>query len=584
MPISDRSTEDLHTYLKALTEAVDAGAGTRRPAHAPGRRWTAVVVGTAAAAVMAFALVTFVSNDEGRRSVDTVDQPGAGESIGPELSGAPVPGAWRPLDDLVPVADSHVATFWTGTELLAVYPENEGRDVTVQVWDEHQENPRIAFPSGLPWRAFPTIVWTGTEVLILGGSNGPGIERPAVAYDPSTDRWRDLTPPPGFVPGLSEAVVQDGQWTGTEVVFVAQGLAYRPASDSWRELPAPPSGAVRPGGAVVVTDDHVVVWGGCPDDVANDVCESERLAAGGGAVLDLDEQTWQALPAGGPLPGAEVQGAWTGSEVVLVSTRTGRDEPTGTVAAYDPTTNDWRTLPDPRFETTFRTRLVTTPASSVMPAGVVLVGEGMPASTLDVDTGEWRQLGAEPFTRGSAATWAADRLVVVGSTYVFEPASETPAVDPPATTEGATECKTATELDPVVGVRTVTYLPDGFTLDGPVQEQDSGAVDEAGENERRQRFADSDGRWLDVVDFGSYDPHGYVQAEAAGPLDPVTVRGCWPNGEVQVEGDITALVAEGPDGIVAGTQDWEYGGYIVVGGPGVSRDQVLAVLSGLQRL
>lgn len=583
MPTSERSTDDLRAYLEALTEAVDAGAESRRPAHVPRRRRTAVLVGAAAAVVvMAFAVVTFVSDDNDRRSVDAVDQPD-GEDPADHEPGAPVPGAWRPLDDLVPVADSYTAAFWTGSELLAVYPENEGDDVTIQLWDESLENPRTASPSGLSWRASATIVWTGTEVLILGGSNGPGIERPAVAYDPETDEWRDLTPSAGFVAGRSENVVQDGQWTGSEVVFVGQGMAYRPDSDSWRDLPTPPSGAVRPGGAIVATDRHVVVWGGCPDDVTNDICESERLATGGGAVLDLNEQTWHELPTGGPVPGAEIRGVWTGSEVVLVSTRTGRDEPTGTVAAYDLASQTWRDLPDPPFETTFRTRLVTTPASSAMPAGVVLVGEGMPASTLDVDSGEWRRLGADPFTSGSAAAWAGDRLAVIGNSYVFEPDSGNPPEDPPATTTKTTGCDAATETDPVVGMRTVTYLPDGFTPDGPVQEQDTGNVDQGGESERRQRFSDPNGRWLEVVDFGSYDPRGYIEAAAAATLEPVTVLGCWPSEEGQREGEVTALVAEGPDGIVAGAQEWEYGGYMVVGGPEISRGEVLAVMSGLHR-
>lgn len=584
MPTSERSTDDLHAYLEALTEAVDAGAESRRPGRVPRRRRTAVLVGAAAAVVvvMAFAVVTFVSDDGDRRSVDAVDQPDTEDPADHE-PGVPVSGSWRPLDDLVPVADIHVVVFWIGTELLAVYPENEGGDVTIQLWDERLENPRTASPSGLSWRASPTIVWTGTEVLILGGSNGRGIERPAVAYDPARDQWRDLTPPPGFVPGQSEPVVQDGRWTGSEVVFVGQGLAYQPDSDSWSDLATPPSGAVRPGGAIVATDRHVVVWGGCPGDVTNDICESERLATAGGAVLDLNERTWEELPPGGPVSGAEVRGVWTGSEVVLVSTRTGRNEPTGTVAAYDPASNEWRDLPDPPFETTFRTRLVTTHASSAMPAGVVLVGEGMPASTLDVDTGEWRRLGAEPFTSGSAAAWAGDRLVVIGNSYVFEPDSGSPSMDPPATTANPAGCAAATDADPVVGVRTVTYLPDGFGPEGPVQEQGAGNVDEGGDSERRQRFSNPNGRWLEVVDFGSYDPRGYIEAAAAATLEPVTVLGCWPSEEGQREGEVTALVAEGPDGIVAGTQEWEYGGYMVVGGPQTSRGEVLAVVSGLHR-
>lgn len=438
--------EDLRSYLDALTDAVDAGADGRA-VGAP-RRWPAVLAVAAAMAIIVVGLVAALSDGEDTRSVGTADERPSEPAV--EEPGDPLAGTWRPLEDRLPVADGHTAAVWTGSALLAVYPENEGHDVAIQVWDGELEQPRLASPSGLPWRAFPTIVWTGEEVLVIGGSNGPGIDRPAVAYDTATDSWRDLAAPPGFVPGRSENVVdENGAWTGSEVLFAGQGLAYRPSTDSWRRIPPAPPDAVRPGGAVVVTDEHLVVWGGCPDDVTDDVCASQQLATTGGAIFDLDTETWRTLPAGGPMPGAEVLGTWTGTEVVLVSTRTGSEEPAGTVAAYDPAADEWRALPDPPFEPTGRTRLVATPGTAGMSPGVVLIGEGMPASILEIRARRWRQLGSEPFTSGTAATWADGHLAVIGNTYVFEPAGvrteDTQSMDGPL---GPSEGAEASSFEP----------------------------------------------------------------------------------------------------------------------------------------
>ncbi|MCY7299232.1 MAG: hypothetical protein LH616_08485, partial [Ilumatobacteraceae bacterium] len=78
-------------------------------------------------------------------------------------------------------------------------------------------------------------VWTGTEMIMLGGVSGGDLtgnagnaESDGAAYNPMTDTWR-LTKPgfahPGFVP----------VWTGTLIIQFAKGGAvwYDPATDEW---------------------------------------------------------------------------------------------------------------------------------------------------------------------------------------------------------------------------------------------------------------------------------------------------------------------------------------------------------------
>jgi hypothetical protein len=123
-------------------------------------------------------------------------------------------------------------------------------------------------------------VWTGTEMLVVGGSDqppcppladcaGPTADQrlsDGAAYNPQTDTWRSIADAPQSVT-YAQVV-----WTGEEAVVlvpeivpqtegdVAQPdatLAYDPASGSWRRLDDPPEqyGILCPG-----TGEQPVFW------------------------------------------------------------------------------------------------------------------------------------------------------------------------------------------------------------------------------------------------------------------------------------------------------------------------------------
>ncbi len=77
--------------------------------------------------------------------------------------------------------------------------------------------------------------------MLSWGGIPPGAEEPAAdgfAFDPGTSTWRTLPGAPG--PGRASA---DAVWTGSEVLFIGgtgngniDGVAYDSAADSWREI------------------------------------------------------------------------------------------------------------------------------------------------------------------------------------------------------------------------------------------------------------------------------------------------------------------------------------------------------------
>src|SRR5262245_10619237 len=221
-------------------------------------------------------------------------------------------------------------------------------------------------PAGEPWAAYPagwtelpaspkqffdpTLVWTGAEVLSWGGksdgSSDAGPVSTGWSFAPGSGQWSAM---PEAATALDMA---GGGWTGTEALFwgVQRGdsggdhawvvLAYDPAAGSWRSFdPSPP----RPewGGIWVWAGDRLIDFGGNRPD-----SDDART----GVALDPATGRWTSL-AEAPLPITAGDAVWSGSEVIVVgSALDGGNHATTSTAvaeAYTPTTDTWRTLPEP---------------------------------------------------------------------------------------------------------------------------------------------------------------------------------------------------------------------------------------------
>ena len=101
----------------------------------------------------------------------------------------------------------------------------------------------------LATRSEPRAVWTGNEVVVVGGLLTDQYQALAdgAAFDPARGTWRRIPDRPA--PGRILVAV----WTGEEVVTFATdglgletlttGFAFNPATNRWRPVPLPPSSA-----------------------------------------------------------------------------------------------------------------------------------------------------------------------------------------------------------------------------------------------------------------------------------------------------------------------------------------------------
>jgi hypothetical protein len=186
-------------------------------------------------------------------------------------------------------------------------------------------------PTGAQGRYDAVGVWTGTEMLVLGGQADPptlpGTQLPSLAYNPRTDRWRTLAPAPTcpLAAAVSRSLVYVvGSCTSDAAEIAA---VYDPARDRWSALQDPATGdAVS---QLLAVDGHLVLWAG-----------------NAGAVYDIGADQWSHLllvPTRDTVS-ATLAAAADGSVLVVavVHVPHGPKGAVETIAArYDLTTNQW---------------------------------------------------------------------------------------------------------------------------------------------------------------------------------------------------------------------------------------------------
>lgn len=368
-----------------------------------------MAVGAVATVVLLVAVVVTSGRDPGTEGV----------VAGPEQDAVDVDalgGTWTEVPTTLDGPGGEAIVVQAGDAVITIHPENGGGDVVGEIYRPAEGTVEAIAPSGLEWRANPAVVWTGSEVVVAGGSNGPGIERAAAAYSPATDTWRELPAPPGFEAGSSASVQGPGVWTGSEMVVWADALALDPAAGTWRAIAESPL-SERVDAAVTTVGSEVFVWGGCEPRPDGQFCDE---VVGGdetndGAVYDPSTDTWTMLPPSPLGPGDFPTTVWTGSEVIVaVNVPVGPDMPE--VAAYAPELGSWRVFPDSPHPAGRFTAAVWTGGLMILHGGLDDTGRPSGATTAFLPlSARWSRLPDGP-ARGphAAVATTAGAVVVAG--------------------------------------------------------------------------------------------------------------------------------------------------------------------------
>ncbi len=283
---------------------------------------------------------------------------------GSERSGErydPAADTWTPINDSS--AESWRAdhqAVWTGTEMIAwggsdtPYGTAYGSGVIyTPATASWRDTSLTGAPSG---RYGHTAIWTGTEMIVWGGQDGPYPFNTGGRYNPATDSWRPTTTQRAPQARGYHTAVWTGRfmlvWGGSGTTYYMNtGGAYDAARNRWITLPTAGAPAGRYIHTAVWTGQEMIVWGG--------VGSTGYLNSGGR--FNLATRTWTATSASGAPTGRYfTTGVWTGSEMVVWGGRSGTyDDPTNydTGGRYNPGTDTWQptsliSAPDARSEQT----------------------------------------------------------------------------------------------------------------------------------------------------------------------------------------------------------------------------------------
>jgi hypothetical protein len=250
-------------------------------------------------------------------------------------------------------------------------------------WTELPEPPEI--------RCCSVDAWTGSELLIWGGHVGQTDESLDTGwrYDAEAGEWRPMPASP--LGARSQAA---GVWTGRELLVWGgadyrtdypydgynDGAAFDPATDRWRMLPPPPIDGRQP--LAVWTGEEMIVWG-------NTDREQRRVD---GAAYDPEADTWRPI-ADAPIELTDATASWTGEEMIVFGAAlhggNQAESRTAIGAAYDPSTDTWRRIADSELDPNANT--------SVWSEGRLLAFDyNLDAAAYDPDADRWTSAGRVP--------------------------------------------------------------------------------------------------------------------------------------------------------------------------------------------
>jgi hypothetical protein len=248
----------------------------------------------------------------------------------------------------VPGARKYHAAVWTGTEMIVwggwlnpiTVVNTGGRyDPSTDSWSPTSTGPNLPVA-----RAYHTAVWTGTTMIVWGGTNASSVLlNTGGRYDPSTDAWTATStstnvPAPRYYHSAVWAgtvmVVWGGVGSRSPYVVVSSGGRYDPATDVWTPTSAAPGDpSSRAYHAAVWTGTEMIVWGGC--DLMT--CSTR------GGRYDPASDVWTPTSIGSTVPSPRWghKSTWTGAEMIAWGGNDDSPAPVNSGGRYDPATDNW---------------------------------------------------------------------------------------------------------------------------------------------------------------------------------------------------------------------------------------------------
>jgi len=339
----------------------------------------------------------------------------------------PAADVWVPVSTSgAPEARAYHTAVWTGSRMI-VWGGHSGDPVdTGGVYDPATDSWTPVSTVGAPTaRAYPTAVWTGAEMIVWGGVTAafPYRTNTGARYDPAADVWV-----PTATSGAPEArALHTAVWTGSRMIvwggsgvsgFLKTGGRYDPATDSWTltsTVGAPSPRYLHP---AIWTGSRMIVWGGS---------DGAPYETNTGGLYDPATDLWTTTATlGAPSPRVSHTAVWTGSRMIVWGG--GVDPygyPTNTGGRYDPATDSWTPTSTEPSLSPRSVPAVWTGSLMIVWGGGSLVSGDRYDPLLDAWT-PTSLTGAPAVLSGHTAVWTGSLMIVwAGGGGRYEPISDT---------------------------------------------------------------------------------------------------------------------------------------------------------------
>jgi hypothetical protein len=352
-----------------------------------------------------------------------------------------------------PSARSYHTAIWTGTKMIVWggiyemginYYLNTGDiyDPSNDTWTWITTGTNV--PEG---RARHSAVWTGTEMIVWGGSSESMlVGNSGGRFNPSSNTW---LPTSTGTNCPSRRSGHTAVWTGSEMIVWGGGFSgyyndggrYNPSSDTWT---ATSTGAncptARSEHAAFWTSSGMIIWGG-------GYVSGGYVYLNSGGLYDPSSDTWTATSTGGNCPpvvtGYRYHSVWTGSEMIVWQCSS-----TSGGGRYDPLTDSWIRITGPYIPSRGDHYCgVWTGAEMIIWAATTNYALPAPGARYSPSTDSWNSVSTGtncPSGRsGHSAVWTGSEMIVWGgytNIYSNTGGRYNPSGDTWTATSGGTNC------------------------------------------------------------------------------------------------------------------------------------------------
>ena len=295
--------------------------------------------------------------------------------------------------------------YWTGTQAAGSVASGGRYDPTLDSWTA-TSTLNVPIP-----RLGHTAVWTGSRVIVWGGSAFSSYPDTGGRYDPITDTWASTTAINAPVGRVGHTAIWTGSqmvvWGGTDSssAYLQDGGRYDPATDAWSSVSTTDAPSSRGGHSAIWTGSLMVVWGGSS-------ASGEQAT---GARYDPSADVWTPTSLSG-LSGRTAHSAvWTGSAMIVWGGSSGGMYNDG--ARYNPVTDQWSSMSTTNAPTARHAH------SAVWTGSVMIVWGGQDGAYLrtggryDPAANAWMSIdaaGAPSVRSRHTAVWTGSLMVVWG--------------------------------------------------------------------------------------------------------------------------------------------------------------------------